>query len=72
MGRVTASNLAGRIASREARIKELEQYRAMLERQGRTVNADRCTHEITELVEDIIDLKAAKDDIEEALSETKK
>lgn len=68
----SASNLAERIRLREVRIKELERMRTMYSRQGRSVNADRCGHEITELVEDIIDLKAAKDDIEEALSETKK
>lgn len=70
--RGTASNLAERIKLREVRIKELVRNRNMYARQGRSVNEARCTHEITELVEDIIDLKAAKDDIEEALSETKK
>jgi predicted transcriptional regulator len=60
-------SIAQRILDKEERIKNLEKMRHKYEGQGRTVNADRCTSRITEIMEDIIDLKA----IQEDMSETK-
>ena len=45
-----------RIREQVARIKELEGMREEYQRQGRTVNVNRCTNEITECLENVIDI----------------
>lgn len=57
-------NQLERIRAEVTRIKELEGMRAEYQRQGRTVNVNRCTDEITECLENVIDIGAEEETVE--------
>ncbi len=57
-------SIAQRILEKEERIKNLEKMRDKYTARNSHDSAMRCTGRITEIVEDIIDLKAIQEDMQ--------